>query len=60
MPDKMTLNEAIYLVLEVADESHKSVQFNKNSILKSERLGEAIKHLQSFLGDYYINERYVK
>lgn len=55
--DKMTLNEAVYLVLEVAEESHKSVQFNKNSILKSERLGEAIKHLQSFLGDYYINER---
>jgi len=56
MPDKMTLNEAVYLVLEVAVESHKSVQFNKNSILKSERLGTAIKHLQSFLGDYNYNK----
>ena len=58
MPDKMTLNEAIYLVLEVAEQDRKFAQ--KDSIVKGERLGEAIKHLQSFLGDYYINERYVK
>ena len=58
MPDKMTLNEAIYLVLEVAEQYRK--ESKKGSIVKGERLGEAMKHLQSFLGDYYINERYVK
>ena len=55
---KMTLNEAIYLVLEVAEHYRKDSK--KGSIVNGERLGTAIKHLQSFLGDYYINERYVK
>ena len=54
----MTLNEAIYLVLEVAEHYRKDSK--KGSIVNGKRLGLAIENLQSFLGDYYINERYVK
>ena len=54
MPDKMTLNEAVYLVLEVAEQYRKDSK--KGSIVKGERLGEAMKHLQSFLGDYNYNK----
>ena len=55
---KMTLNEAIYLVLEAAEEYKKEAK--EGSIVKGSKLMQAIDHLREFLGDYYIIERYLK
>ena len=58
MPDKMTLQEAIYLVLEIAELERKHAK--QGSIIKGDRAKMAITYLKEFLGDYYVNERYVK
>ena len=58
MPDKMTLQEAIYLVLEIAELERKHAK--QGSIIKGDLAKMAITYLKEFLGDYYVNERYVK
>ena len=58
MPDKMTIQEAIYLVLEITELERKHAK--QGSIVKGDRVKMAITYLKEFLGDYYTNERYLK
>ena len=58
MPDKMTIQEAIYLVLEITELERKHAK--QGSIVKGDRVKMAITYLKEFLGDYYKNERYLK